>query len=336
MDDHSIELSVIIVSWNVSDLLAACLKSVQECSSEVHGLEIFVVDNASSDATVEMVQRDFPGVHLIANIENRGFAAANNQALRLVKGKFVLLLNPDTIVRPSAFRKLIIYLAQNPRIGMAGPLLKLPDETIQADSARRLPGLLNAMLLIALPGERMPLLGAFLERWLAFPYDYAKTQPVEAITGAAMMVRQSVLEKIGLLDETFFHCGEDVEWCDRVHKAGLGVGFVHDAVIMHYCGQSSIQNLVHTDINATLSIQHYYQRRFGAVYSRFYEFIMRIIGSPWIIIVGLIALLARRLSWADFQQRFHIALGIFKWKYVGAAAVRKPNQSNIPIKAIYG
>ena len=129
--DHEIELSIVIVSWNVADLLQACLNSILENILEMDNYEVFLVDNHSSDKSVEMARKFFPWVKLLENQHNFRFAAANNQALHLVKGKYILLLNPDTIVCKGALRTLITQLEKNPGVGVVGPRLVHPDGKTQ-------------------------------------------------------------------------------------------------------------------------------------------------------------------------------------------------------------
>ncbi len=320
--EDGIELSIVIVSWNVADLLESCLHSIENNSSEVSNLEAIVVDNASSDNTVERIERSFPWVRLIANRENRGFASANNQALSIVQGKYIMLLNPDTVVSPGCFHKLIGYMERNPWCGMAGPRLVHPDGTTQLTCARRLPTLVSELFLATLPGGRVPFIGPYLRHRLAYPYDYRVTQEVEAVSGAVMLIRRSTLLDVGPLDGHFFHCGEDIEWCHRVREAGWQVVYVHDAKVAHYFGQSSIQNLEYTFVNATLSIQYYFHQSFGLLHAAIYKLFMRVIGAPWLIIASLLRITVGQLSWAQFQQRVRIAKGLLKWRYVDAAATR--------------
>lgn len=336
MNQDAVELSIIIVSWNVATFLEACLRSIEQNASEVNGEEVIVVDNASTDNSVEMVQRLFPAVQLVCNQANNGFAFANNQAFQQARGRYLMLLNPDTVVRPGAFRNLINYLEQNTHVGLAGAQLILENGEIQLYSARRLPTLVSELLLVALPGGRLPMFGKFLEQKLAFPYDYDRTQEVESVSGAALMIRRIALIQIGFLDHQFFHCGEDVEWCHRARRSGWQVAYVHDARITHFSGQSSLRNIKETTVNAILSIHYYFQRAFGSRHAIVYMLIMRLVYSPWIMIATYIQLMIGRLSWKEFLLRFSISLGIFKWKYVGAAATRKLAQSSDSMRVSHG
>lgn len=207
------DVSVIIVSYNTADLLAACLESVL-ASQQVHS-EIFVVDNASKDGSAEVVRKNFPAVHLVANADNRGFGAANNQALRICSGKYVVFLNPDTTVEPGSLRAMVAFMDAHPEIGLAGPRVLNPDGTRQDSVSLRYPGhRYGAADLGALPGE------------------------IACVLGACQIASLELLHKLGGFDEDFFLYGEDQDLCLRVRKCGLEIGVIPDAVIMHHGGKS--------------------------------------------------------------------------------------------------
>lgn len=207
------DVSVIIVSYNTADLLAACLESVL-ASQQVHG-EIFVVDNASKDGSAEVVRKNFPAVHLIANADNRGFGAANNQALRECTGKYIVFLNPDTTITPETLHDMVAFMEANPKVGLAGPRVLNPDGTRQDSVSLRYPGhRYGAADLGVLPGE------------------------IACVLGACQISSLELLRKLGGFDEDFFLYGEDQDLCLRVRKSGLEIGVIPDAVIMHHGGKS--------------------------------------------------------------------------------------------------
>ncbi|MCF7954336.1 MAG: glycosyltransferase family 2 protein [Phycisphaerae bacterium] len=232
------KLSIIIVSWNVSDDLQACLSSLRDNPPSA-AFEQILVDNNSSDATVETVKKNFPEVKIIENSENKGFATANNQGIGIATGQYVLLLNPDTIVHPGALDTLIEFLDKNPDAGACGPKLINDDGTIQA-SVRRFPtyrGVLYSHTVCRLLGLfRTP-----YRKWMMKDFRYDKQTDVDQLMGAALMVRRSAIEKAGLLDSDFFMYFEEVDWCYRIKQAGWRLVFLPDAEITHLGGRSSSQ-----------------------------------------------------------------------------------------------
>lgn len=210
---HIHNISVIVVSYNTADLLGACLESV--FASRQVNCEVFVVDNASHDESTGVVQERFPSVRLIANEDNRGFGAANNQALRECTGHYIIFLNPDTTVEPDSFYKMVLFMNANPQVGLAGPMVLNPDGTRQGSVSFRYPGhRYGAADLGDLPGD------------------------IACVLGACQIASTDLLQELGGFDEGFFLYGEDQDLCLRVRKRGFEIGFVTDAVIMHHGGQS--------------------------------------------------------------------------------------------------
>lgn len=207
------DISVVIVSYNTADLIGACLESAQAG----HGVstEIFVVDNASSDGGAETVRKGFPSVHLVENAENRGFGAANNQVLRFCRGRYLVLLNPDTVVPPDAFREMAVYMDLHPRIGLAGPRIVNPDGTRQDSVSYRYPGQKHVS------GELSGLAGS-----------------IACVMGACQIVRPDLMERLGGFDEDFFLYGEDQDLCLRIRKLGYEIGHIESVSIVHYGGKS--------------------------------------------------------------------------------------------------
>ena len=230
-------LSIVIVNYNVRQFLENALASIGRALEGIDG-EVIVVDNASRDNSVAMVLKSFPGVRVIANEENVGFARANNQALREAKGTYILLLNPDTIVQEDTFRVMIRYLDAHPDVGLAGCKVLNPDGSFQLPCRRSFPTPWVAFtkmfgLSALFPSSR--LFGKYNLTYLSPDATY----PVDAVSGSFMMIRRSVVDKIGGLDESFFMYGEDLDWCFRVREAGYAVAYVHETSVIHYRGQST-------------------------------------------------------------------------------------------------
>jgi GT2 family glycosyltransferase/lipopolysaccharide/colanic/teichoic acid biosynthesis glycosyltransferase len=231
------DLSVIIVNYNVRQFLENALSSIERALRGMEG-EVFVVDNASDDGSAEMVRAKFPGVHLIENRENIGFSRANNQALSRARGELLLLINPDTIVQEETFRVMQAFFHSHPDAGLAGCKILNPDGSFQLPCRRGFPTPWVAFTKIfglstLFPGSR--LLGRYNLTYL----DPEETYPVDAVSGSFMMIRREVYEGIGGLDEAFFMYGEDLDWCYRVRQAGSRVYYVHDTAIVHFKGEST-------------------------------------------------------------------------------------------------
>ncbi len=231
------KLSVIIVSYNVKHFLEQCLHSVRAAIAGID-TEILVVDNASVDGSVKMVKEKFPEVICIANDDNPGFAKANNQAIRQSKGEYVLLLNPDTIVETDTFAKIIAFMESHPDAGGLG--VKMVDGTgrFLPESKRGLPTPLVAFYKIFGLSRLFPKSKTFNKYHLGY-LDKDKTHQVEILAGAFMLMRKSVLDKIGLLDEAFFMYGEDIDLSYRIIKGGYQNYYYPDARIIHYKGEST-------------------------------------------------------------------------------------------------
>ncbi|MCW5906730.1 MAG: glycosyltransferase [Chitinophagales bacterium] len=231
------KLSVVIVNYNVRHFLEQCLVSVKRSCVNMDA-EVFVVDNASQDGSVEMVREKFPEVKLIANTENLGFSKANNRAIEKASGEFVLLLNPDTVVAEDTFQKCIAFMEAHPDAGGLGVHMVDGKGNFLPESKRGLPTPSVAFYKTFGLAALFPKSKTFGKYHLGF-LDKNKTHEVEILSGAFMMLRKSVLDKIGLLDETFFMYGEDVDLSYRIIKTGFKNYYFADTTIIHYKGEST-------------------------------------------------------------------------------------------------
>ncbi len=254
-----IDLSIVILNWNVRDLLERCLASLR---SNHYALEIIVVDNASHDDSVAMVRAKYPQALLIVNAENRGFTGGNNQGIEASCGRYVLVLNPDTEVLGDALDRMVCYLDDHPDVGALGPQLLNPDRSIQS-SRRRFPTLITGFF------ESTWLQGIAPKSILTQYYldDVAPdhTQEVDWLNGACTIFRRAALDEVGLYDaQNFFMYSDELDLCRRVKEAGWKIVYLPEAQVVHYVGKSSEQAVAARHIYFQTSKVHYYRKWHGA------------------------------------------------------------------------
>lgn len=258
------DVSVVIVSWNTCELLDRCLRALYAASEGLH-VEVLVVDNGSSDGSLELVRSHYADARLIANSHNLGFVRANNQALALARGEFVLLLNSDAFLAPDALRTLVAFMRAHPQAGASGPRLSYPDGSLQR-SCTRFPALFDELCLM-LQLDRLfpdsPLFGRF---WLS-GWDYSTLREVDVIMGACLMARRAILSQVGLLDETFTMYSEEVDWCYRMRQAGWRLYLVPDAHAVHIWGGSSERVRVDSFVQLFRSRLLFFRKHRGRVAS---------------------------------------------------------------------
>ncbi|MBK7897708.1 MAG: glycosyltransferase family 2 protein [Anaerolineaceae bacterium] len=252
------DLSIIIVSWNVRELLANCLRSVLAQTGLV--LQIIVVDSASADGSAAMVAAQFPQVELVACQENVGFPKGNNLGLARANGRFILLLNPDTIVHGNALAQMVFYLAENPQVGVLGPQLLNDDGTVQS-SRRRFPTLRTAYFESTWLQPYAP--QAVLDEYYMRDVGDGETAVVHWVMGACLMTRQEVVAQVGGLDEAYFMYSEELDYCRRVHAAGWQVVYYPQAQVTHLSGKSSEQAVAHRHINFNRAKLRYFRKYHG-------------------------------------------------------------------------
>lgn len=230
-------LSIIIVNYNTKELLENTIQSVIETVKSIK-YEIIVVDNASSDGSIKMVKKQYPQVNLIENKDNLGFPKANNIGIKEAMGQYILLLNSDTKVLESCIQKCLDYMDRNFEIGALSCKLLLDNKKLDHACKRGFPTPKASLYYILNLHKLFPASNKFGQYTLNYlPID--EVNEVDAITGAFMMVRKEVINKVGPLDETFFMYGEDLDWCFRIKEAGYKVIYYPEAVTIHYKGGSS-------------------------------------------------------------------------------------------------
>ena len=230
------DLSVIIVSWNVKNLLRENLKAIYKNTQNIN-FEIFVIDNNSADNSVKMVKEEFPQVKLIVNKKNLGFSKANNQGIKKSKGRYVLLLNPDMRVFPEILEKMMKWMDKHQEAGIAScNLIKKNGETIL--HVRQYPTLLNQLAIVLKLPHIFP---KILNKYLMKNFDYSKEASVDSVRGSFFMIRREVIEKLVGLDERYFIWFEEVDFCRQVKNAGWKIMYVPTIKCVDYVGKSFSQ-----------------------------------------------------------------------------------------------
>ena len=230
------KLSVVIVSYNVSHYLLQCLDSLQRALRGIDG-EVIVVDNHSRDNSVALVHQAHPEVKVIENLHNLGFSKANNIALRQAKGEYALLLNPDTIVADNTIRDCIAFLDLHPDAGAAGVMMLNADGTVAPESRRGVPTPLTSFYKLSGLCRMFPR-GPRFGRYYLGHLPWQTPQQIDIVSGAFCMLRRSVLDKVGLLDEDYFMYGEDIDLSYRILKQGATNWYL-PYPILHYKGEST-------------------------------------------------------------------------------------------------
>ncbi|WP_018758677.1 glycosyltransferase family 2 protein [Paenibacillus terrigena] len=231
------DLSIIILNYNTRQLTLDCLQSVY-ASTTSYRYEVILIDNNSSDDSVEHLQRHYPSTHLIANQENVGFSRANNQGMLVAQGRYILLLNSDTIVESETFEIMLQFMDSHPEVGTSGCKLILPDGSLDKACRRGFPTP-SASFYYAFGLSRMfpnnPRFNQYQLGYLSPDESY----PIDCLVGAFMLVRREAIDQVGMLDEEFFMYGEDIDWCYRIKKAGWQNYYYSRTFITHYKGASS-------------------------------------------------------------------------------------------------
>ncbi|MEO1412731.1 MAG: glycosyltransferase [Bacteroidota bacterium] len=268
------KLSVIIVNYNVKYFLEQALLSVRKASARME-VEVFVVDNNSVDDSVPMVREKFPEVRLIANKDNPGFSRANNQAIRESRGEYVLLLNPDTVVEEDTFQKCAAFMDAHPRAGALGVRMIDGSGAFLPESKRGFPSPFVAFCKMSGLSRLFSQSPVFNRYHLGY-LDPNDNHPVEVLAGAFMWLRRSVLDEVGLLDETFFMYGEDIDLSYRIVQGGYQNYYFADTTIIHYKGESTKKgslNYVRAFYNAMIIFA---RKHFHGDQARFYILILQV------------------------------------------------------------
>jgi GT2 family glycosyltransferase len=234
------DLSIIILNWNAKDLLKDCINSIYENTKDLN-YEIIIVDNNSSDGSCDMVKENFLHIEncdLIENKDNKGFASGNNQAIRIAKGNAILLLNPDTLINADVIKKTYECLVQDEKLGVTGCKVLNLDGTLQLACRRMAPRPKDAFFKL-FGISKLFKSNKNLTRYNLTHVSEDEFLDVDSVSGCFLMIKREVIDRIGLLDETFFMYGEEMDWCMRAKKEGYIVRYCPVGTIIHYKGESS-------------------------------------------------------------------------------------------------
>lgn len=259
-----IDLSIILVSWNVADLLAACLESIANGTGDLR-LEVIVVDSASSDNSVTMLRERFPQARLIDHTENIGYTRGNNVGMAAAQGRHLLLLNPDTEIMGDALMRMVAYLDGNPTVGVVGPYTHNSDGSYQS-SRRRFPTRTLAFFESTWLQPFAP--KALLDRFYVNDAPVEQTLDVDWVQGSALMARREVYAQIGGLDEGYVMYSEELDWCKRAKDAGWRVVYLAEAHILHHGGKSSDQVVARRQILFNQSKLRYFRKVYGGFFAQ--------------------------------------------------------------------
>lgn len=281
-------LSVVILNYNTRELLRACLQSVL-ASEAPGGVEVIVVDNCSADRSAEMVEADFGAVSLIRSPYNGGFSFGNNLGLRRAQGRYLLLLNPDTLVPAGALATLVRFMDEHAEVGACGPRLVRGDGTLDMACRRSFPTPEVSFYRLLGLSKLFPRSRRFGRYNLTFLDEHALAE-VDSVVGACMLVRRSAVEQVGLLDEAYFMYGEDLDWAFRIKAAGWKVYYVPQATVLHYKRESARQQPERT-------IKEFY--RAMLVFHRKHYAARTFFALNWLIVAGIYL----RGGWALLKNR---------------------------------
>lgn len=263
-------LSIIIITWNTREFLAACLTAL-EAEVQRFGatqVETLVIDNGSTDGSAALVQQRFPWVRLLTNPINVGFARANNQAMEIATGQYFFLLNPDTELYPQALTILVQFMERHPQAAVAGARYLNPDGSLQSSCSPAPTLAREGWRLLHL--DRLYAFGVYpMARW-----DMTTPRRVDVVQGAAFLVRRTVLEQVGYFDPAYFMYTEEVDLCQRIRQAGWFIYFVPTAAMIHYGGQSTRQAALAMFLQLYRSKILYFRKHHGALATFFYKLIL--------------------------------------------------------------
>ncbi|MFN0073367.1 MAG: glycosyltransferase family 2 protein [Chloroflexota bacterium] len=273
--DHP-RVSVIILNYNTRDDLRTCLRSVQQSQPRISPriAEVFVVDNASSDGSADMVAKEFPWVQLIRAERNGGYAYGNNLAMRACHGEYILLLNPDALVPSNAISRLCDELDAHPDAAVVGPRVVRPDGSLDLACRRSFPTLEVSSYRILGLSKLFPRSRRFGRYNLTY-LDPGEPAEVDSVVGACMLVRRSAIEQAGLLDEQFFMYGEDLDWAFRIKQRGWSIRYSPAITVLHRKGESSRRRSDVATVAFYEAMEIFYRKHYAREHSSLVNFLVQ-------------------------------------------------------------
>lgn len=311
--EKSLDVSIIIVSWNTRDILRDCIRSIHDHAGDVQ-FEIIVVDNNSSDDSGKMVSSEFPEVVVIQNKDNQGFSSANNQGILQAKGRYVLLLNPDTIVHEEAIEKAVTFADGHKDTAVVGCRTLFQDGRLQYN-CYKFPSLLNLFLTLTRlwrPFRRNRFFGRYRMTW----WDYTDVRRVDAVAGCFMLVRKEAIDEVGMMSEEYFMYSEDSDWCWRFHQKGWKIMFTPDAVITHLGDASGCQSPVDMNLQYRRSLLMFFRNKSGWFVSAVANLMFGVVAF-----MNLMMLCVQRLFPAKhaevFRKKWQLSVAAVKFHWLG-------------------
>lgn len=267
---NDIDISIVIVNYNVKEYLVNLLHSIRKAKGEL-GVEVFVVDNHSSDGSVEYLSPRFPDVNFIQNMDNLGFGKANNQAIAMANGTYTLLLNPDTLISEDTLRVMFDHMNQHPKTGAAGCKLLNPDGSFALESRRSVPTPASALWKVLGLTRLFPRNKRFADYYMGWK-DENESGPIPVLSGAFMFYRTTVLIELGGFDERFFMYGEDIDLSYRTTQAGYQIDYVPTTSIIHYKGESTKKENLDYVIVFNKAMYQFFEKHYSYAYTMLFKF----------------------------------------------------------------
>jgi hypothetical protein len=290
------DVSIIVVAWNVRQLLYDCLKSVFEQTQGIE-FEVVYVDNASEDSSVEMVRKEFPLVIIIENDENRGFIRASNQGIKVAKGRYILLLNSDTVILENAIAKTVKFADENPKAALVGCKVFYPGGTLQRNCFMY-PSILNMLLAATYLNKLFPK-NRFFGRERMGWWDFDDVREIETNSGCYSLVRKEAIDQVGVMDERYFVYGDDPDWCFRFRKAGWKIMYTPEPRIIHYHGKTTKHMKREFRLQlfgSVLIFMLLHRGRIAFVLARLAMALMFLLRIPYWLLIGLIRNKERKIA----------------------------------------
>lgn len=319
------DISICIVNWNTKDLLYNCIDSIQKKTSGV-SYEIIVVDNNSDDCSAEMVKEHFPHCKLIASNKNNGFSRGNNLGIQEATGKYILFLNPDTVLATNALYGMFQFMESCPEVGAVGCKLLNPDGSVQFICARTYPTLFNQFCYLMMINRLLPMSQMFSTVEMSY-WDHRDSRDIDCLTGACIFARKIIIDDLKGFDEKFYMYAEEVDLCYRIKKAGWKLHFLASEGIYHLEGASSKQKpqKYFSTLAQRESNRYFFLKHFGKMYAWMYTSIIFFGSFYRLLVIALSKFVFRgnRVSKQDRDYIFFKYLNLLLW----SVGLKKVNES---------